>query len=119
MSDLDAETLYELVHEAVRAAMADDTAPTALAKRMVGGSVVFRDAEGRVVKEVDTAVFLKKVTSVREKLRVLEQKVNNHPSLDAGGRAELQAYLTRCYGSLTTFNFLFRDEADKFRGSGG
>jgi hypothetical protein len=34
-------------------------------------------------------------------------------------RAEIQALLTRCYGSLTTFNFLFRDEGDKFHGTGG
>ena len=38
--------------------------------------------------------------------------------LDAD-KAELQAYLTRSYGSLTTFNFLFRDEEDRFKGSGG
>jgi len=119
MSELSADTVYELVHEAVRAALDDTEGPAALSRRMVGGSVVFRDGEGRVVKEVDTAVFLKKVTAVREKLRVLEQKINRHDKLDAADRAELQAYLTRSYGSLTTFNFLFRDDRDRFQGAGG
>jgi hypothetical protein len=49
---------------------------------------------------------------------VLEQKLNNHDGLSPGDKAELQAYVTKCYGSLTTFNFLFRDEEDKFKGSG-
>ncbi len=109
--------LFELVVEAVRTAV-DDGPGVPLSKRMVGGTVIFKDAEGRVVKETDAAAFFKKVTSVREKLRVLEQKLNNHPDLDHADKAELQGYLTRCYGSLTTFNFLFRDDDDRFKGSG-
>ena len=119
MSELDTDVLYELVTEAVRDALAEgDGGPVALSRRMVGGSVVFRDAEGRVAKEVDATVFFKKVTAGREKLRVLEQKINGHGALDHAERAELQAYVTRCYGSLTTFHFLFRDDDDRFRGSG-
>ncbi len=114
----DLSELFELVVEAVRAAQ-DDGPATPLSRRMVGGTVVFRDAEGRTVKETDAGAFFKKVTSVREKLRVLEQKINGHSALDTTHKAELQAYLTRCYGSLTTFNFLFRDDDDRFKGSGG
>jgi hypothetical protein len=55
---------------------------------------------------------------VREKLRVLEQKINNHANLDAADKAELQGYLTRCYGSLTTFNALFAEKESFFVGSG-
>jgi len=118
MSEFDPDLVYELVRDAVDAALTEER-PAPLSRRLVGGSVVFRDREGRVVKEVDTAVFLKKVTAVREKLRVLEQKINNHDKLDPADCAELQAYLTRSYGSLTTFNFLFRDDGDRFKGSGG
>ena len=120
MSDGPGE-LYEVVYDAMRQALADhEGRPEApLSKRMVAGAVLFRDDEGRTVKEVEAVVFFKKVTSIREKLRVLEQKLNNHPGLSAEDKAELQGYLTRCYGSLTTFNFLFRDDEDRFKGSGG
>lgn len=116
---MEADELYELVLEAVRVGMAGQEPTLPMSRRMIGGQVLFRDAEGKVVKEVDAAVFFKKVTAVREKLRVLEQKVNSHPQLDAADVAELQGYITRCYGSLTTFNFLFRDDDDRFQGTGG
>ena len=81
--------------------------------------MIFLDDQGRRIKEVPVQALLRKVTSVREKLRVLEQKLNNNRSLDATDKAELQSYITRCYGSLTTFNFLFHDDAERFKGSGG
>lgn len=117
---METQELYDLVYDAVRQAIADEAGGTGvgLSKRMVGGAVLFRDDEGRTVKEVETHVFFRKVTAIREKLRVLEQKLNNHPGLSGEDKAELQGYVTRCYGSLTTFNFLFRDEDDKFKGTG-
>lgn len=117
---MDPNETYDLVYDAVRQALADDAGGTgpALSRRMVGGAVLFRDDEGRTVKEVETHVLFRKVTAIREKLRVLEQKLNNHDALPPADKAELQGYVTRCYGSLTTFNFLFRDEEDKFKGTG-
>ncbi|HHO53150.1 MAG TPA: hypothetical protein ENK18_20315 [Deltaproteobacteria bacterium] len=111
--------LYELVIDAVRQALRDEAGggDAALTRRMVGGHVAFRDAEGRTIKEIDAHTLFRKITAIRERLRVLEQKLNNHAKLDDGDKAELQGYLTRCYGSLTTFNFLFRDDADKFKGT--
>lgn len=108
--------LYELVIDAVQQALRDEAGggQIALSKRMVGGHVAFRDSEGRVVKELDAHTVFRKVTAVREKLRVLEQKLNNHATLSPQEKTELQGYITRCYGSLTTFNFLFRDEEDRF-----
>jgi hypothetical protein len=47
---------------------------------------------------------------------VLEQKVNAHPKLSDAEKVEMQGYVTKCYGSLTSFNLLFRDEQDKFVG---
>jgi hypothetical protein len=63
--------------------------------------------------------FFKKVIGVREKLRVLEQKINNHPSLSPEEKLDLAGYVTRCYGSLTTFNVLFATRASHFTSGGG
>lgn len=114
------DELYDLVYDAVRQAIADDGSggDPKLSKRLVGGAVLFRDSEGRTVKEVDAFVLFRKVTSIRDKLRVLEQRINASEALPHDERAELQGYITKCYGSLTTFNFLFREEEDKFKGTG-
>ena len=118
---MEAQDIYDTVFEAVSQAFAEHAGGEhlRLARRMVEGRVVFEDGEGRVVKEIPTGALFKKVTAVRERLRVLEQKLNNHSALSQTERAELQGYISRCYGSLTTFNFLFRDDEDRFRGSGG
>ena len=63
--------------------------------------------------------FFRKIINVRERLRVLEQRINSHPKLDDQDRVQLQDYVTRIYGSLTTFNLLFADPNDRFVGSGG
>lgn len=68
-------------------------------------------------KEVELDVFFKKIVSVRNNLRVLEQKINANTKLEEAEKIELQGYITRCYGSLTTFNVLFRNDDDKFVGS--
>lgn len=118
---MDDDAIYELVHEAVTQALEAQQGgqDIRLTTRMIGGRVIFEDDEGREVKAIPIASLFKKVTAVRERLRVLEQKINNHASLDQAKVAELQAYITRAYGSLTTFNFLFLHERDKFRGTGG
>jgi len=91
-----------------------------IAPKFEGGKVIVQpfdtSLEGR---EMPISALFKKITSVREKLRVLEQKLNNHPSLSRADKAELQGLISRAYGSLTTFNFLFRDEEDRFVGMKG
>ena len=56
---------------------------------------------------------------IRDRLRVLEQRLNAHDKLSDAEKVEMQQYVTRCYGSLTTFNVLFRDERDRFVGDKG
>jgi hypothetical protein len=54
---------------------------------------------------------------LRDKLRVLEQKVNGHEGLSDADKFQLQTYITGCYGTLTTFNVLFADRDDGFKGA--
>lgn len=90
-----------------------------VSKRWLGGVVRLIPGKDDIQpKDIPIESFIKKVIGVREKLRVLEQKINNHAVLDAADKVELQGYITRCYGSLTTFNALFSDKASNFVGSG-
>jgi hypothetical protein len=90
-----------------------------LSKRWVGGTLrLVPGKDDTQAKDVPIEVFLKKLIGVRDKLRVLEQKLNSHPSLAPEEKLELQGYITRCYGSLTTFNVLFSNRASWFVGQG-
>lgn len=56
---------------------------------------------------------------VRDRLRVMEQKINAHTVLSETDKVEPQQYITRCYGSFTSFNVLFDDKDDEFVGQKG
>ena len=90
-----------------------------LGRRWVGGTLrLVPGREDSQPRDVPIEVFLKKLVGIRDRLRVLEQKVNSHPSLAPEEKLELQGYITRCYGSLTSFNVLFGNRASWFVGQG-
>jgi hypothetical protein len=90
-----------------------------MAGKWIGGTLNMlpgsTDLQG---KEVPIDTFFNKIIMVRERLRVLEQNINNHEKLNEEDKIHLQQYITRAYGSLTTFNILFAQKEDHFKGMG-
>jgi len=103
--------------QAIRDAMREDASEVPLAPKWEGGCILVKPADPALqAKELPIDALFHKVIMVRDRLRVLEQKLNQHPRLSDAEKVEMQGYVTKCYGSLTTFNLLFRDERDKFVG---
>ena len=87
------------------------------AQKWRGGTLVLRPATpGLQEKSWPIDTFFHKVVMLRNRLRTLEQQVNAS-DLPDDVKVKLQAYVSGCYGSLTSFNVLFADEADQFKGN--
>ena len=84
-----------------------------------GGELVLRPGKaGLQDKKWPIDSFFHKIVMIRNRLRTLEQQVNASELPDEA-KVRLQSYVTACYGSLTSFNILFADEDDQFKGAGG
>jgi len=103
--------------QAIRDVLREETADIRLANKWEGGSIVLKPGDpGTAPKEIPLDALLHKVVMIRDRLRVLEAKINAHEKLSDAEKVDFQQYVTRCYGSLTTFNLLFKEEKDKFVG---
>jgi len=96
-----------------------DAVVEGLANRWQRGTLVMQSADSSLQpKEVPLETFFHKIVMIRNNLRVLEQKVNASDKLSEADKFDMQQYITRCYGSLTTFNVLFKSKEDQFRTGG-
>ncbi|MEO6668485.1 MAG: hypothetical protein ABIN36_03345 [Ferruginibacter sp.] len=91
-----------------------------LGDRWIGGTMLLQPADkSQKPKEVPVDIFFHKIVMLRDRLRVLEQNINAHKVLTDEDKVNLQQYITRIYGSLTTFNVLFKNKEHWFVGEKG
>lgn len=91
--------------------------PVELGRKWEGGTLVIKPGNPSLKpKEIPVEVFFHKIVMARDRLRVLEQNINSHPVLSDQDKVNLQQYITRIYGSFTTFNVLFEHRDDYFAG---
>ncbi len=88
-----------------------------IADKWKGGSLILAPGDLNLSKkEIPINTFFHKIVMVRDRIRVMEQKINASKNLDDQEKVDLQQYITRIYGSLTTFNVLFKSQGDQFVG---
>ncbi|HZU83498.1 MAG TPA: hypothetical protein VE987_11300 [Polyangiaceae bacterium] len=116
--EMDADEFRKVLSEVIRDELGVGDAE--IAGKWQGGEMILKPGrEGLQEKRVPLEALFRKVIGIRDKLRVLEQRINSHPKLADEDKLQLQQYVTGCYGSLTTFNVLFANRDDQFVGNKG
>ncbi|MCL2450150.1 MAG: hypothetical protein FWD17_14480 [Polyangiaceae bacterium] len=115
---MDAEEFRRVLAEVIRDELG--VGDVEIAGKWEGGEMILKPGkEGLQEKRIPLEALFHKVVMIRDKLRVLEQKINAHTKLGDDEKVQLQQYVTACYGSLTTFNALFAQREDQFIGQKG
>jgi hypothetical protein len=116
--DMDADEFRRVLSEVIRDELG--VGEVELAGKWQGGEMILKPGkEGLQEKRIPIEGLFRKIVTIRDKLRVLEQRINSHPKLGDDEKVQLQQYVTGCYGTLTTFNVLFADREDQFIGQKG
>jgi hypothetical protein len=98
----------------------DVTEHVPLGEKWLGGTLLLQPADKTLKpKEIPIDDFFHKIVMLRDRLRVLEQNINSNKKLSDEEKVNIQQYITRCYGSLTTFNVLFKNKEQWFVGDKG
>jgi hypothetical protein len=113
-------TAYEMMKLAVYEVNREDLPKMELGARWQDGEMILKPGDPKLAaKSVPIETFFHKIVMVRDRLRVMEAQINSHKLLSDGEKVDFQQYITRIYGSLTTFNVLFKDKEDHFIGQKG
>lgn len=117
--NIDVESFQSLIVQTLdKYGMLQEVVP--LGEKYIGGKLLIQPANSSLQpKEIPIEAFFHKIVMLRDRLRVLEQNINSNPKLTDEDKVGLQQYITRIYGSLTTFNILFKDKEQFFVGTGG
>ncbi|WP_158838178.1 hypothetical protein [Polaribacter sp. L3A8] len=117
--EVDTVSFYE-VEKSLKAILqkwSDVTEISPIADKWKKGTLIFQPEDtSQSSKEIPIDTFFHKIVMVRDRIRVMEQKINASKTLDDQDKIDLQQYITRIYGSLTTFNVLFKVKSDHFVG---
>jgi len=115
--DMDIDEFRSVIREVLAEELGVGAVP--MGRRWQGGSLVLEPGDADTQpKRVPLDALFHKIVMIRDKLRVLEAKINAHKGLSDADKVQLQAYISACYGSLTTFNVLFADRDDGFNTKG-
>ncbi len=118
--EVDAVSFYE-VEKSLKDILqkwSDVTEISPIADKWKKGTLILRPEDSNLSdKEIPIDTFFHKIVMVRDRIRVMEQKINASKTLEDQDKIDLQQYITRIYGSLTTFNVLFKLKSDHFIGA--
>jgi len=116
--DVDSISFFEVESSLVKILQkwSDTHEKVAIADKWRKGNLILEPGDTTANKEMPIDTFFHKIVMVRDRIRVMEQKINSSKNLDDQEKIDIQQYITRIYGSLTSFNVLFKNKSDHFVG---
>jgi hypothetical protein len=110
---MDRETLKDVLLDVIESFIGVEDVE--LGDKWLGGTITLQPSDPELRPQVlDVETFFHKIVMVRDRIRVMEQKINANSALSDADKVDLQQYISRIYGSLTSFNVLFKHKEDKF-----